>query len=343
MPDPTQEMRYILGPYNNLLATEGAQNQSFVWGNELLMAEGEKPFCYLNDHLGSPVRLIGGGQDEALAFDEFGVPLVGAQNTRSFSQPFGFTGYQTDDVSGLYFAQARYYEPHTSRMIAEDSYWKFRNPHNSPAPDINAITQSANVYAYCMNNSLRFIDPSGLDVWLIHGTFSDSSTWTDDFKTDVGGIFNQPVHTPDWSGKNSNGARQNAAQDIANSIINQYDRNNPTPIHLAGHSHGGNVAILVSNLLEKEGIRVDTLVTIGTPVREYQLNYITTIGPPGSSPLTNVKQHINVYNRGDGVQVIGGSIWKGGEAGRTFLDAINVEVIPEKMYKRIYNHSFMYA
>jgi len=61
MPDPTREMRYILDltrPYNNLLATEGAQNQSFVWGNELLMAEGEKPFGYLQDHLGSPIRLI---------------------------------------------------------------------------------------------------------------------------------------------------------------------------------------------------------------------------------------------------------------------------------------------
>ena len=61
MPDPTQEIRYILDltrPYDNLLATEGSQNQSFVWGNELLMAEGEKPFGYLQDHLGSPIRLI---------------------------------------------------------------------------------------------------------------------------------------------------------------------------------------------------------------------------------------------------------------------------------------------
>ena len=61
MPDPTREMRYILDltrPYDNLLMTEGSQNQSFVWGNELLSASGESSFSYLQDYLGSPIRLI---------------------------------------------------------------------------------------------------------------------------------------------------------------------------------------------------------------------------------------------------------------------------------------------
>jgi hypothetical protein len=44
--DPYSEVRYILDitlPYNNLLMTQGAQNQSFVWGAELLEAKGDTP------------------------------------------------------------------------------------------------------------------------------------------------------------------------------------------------------------------------------------------------------------------------------------------------------------
>ncbi|QDS38133.1 hypothetical protein [Brevibacillus brevis] len=65
-------------------------------------------------------------------------------------------------------------------------------------------------------------------------------------------------------------------------------------MRLIGHSHGGNVSILAANVLEHEGIQVETLVTIATPVREleYYLEY-----PVG--------QHLHVYNERDAVQVNG--------------------------------------
>ncbi|RXZ81566.1 hypothetical protein EBB07_14700 [Paenibacillaceae bacterium] len=43
------------------------------------------------------------------------------------------------------------------------------------------------------------------------------------------------------------------------------------PIRLVGHSHGGNVAIMITNMLAKRGMDIETLITIETPVREYQL------------------------------------------------------------------------
>jgi len=81
-PDPCREIRYISDitlPYNNLLMTEGLQNQSFIWGNELLEAEGVDHFYYLQDHLDSPIRLIDGKNapnsgDTPLAYSEFGAP-----------------------------------------------------------------------------------------------------------------------------------------------------------------------------------------------------------------------------------------------------------------------------
>ena len=109
-----------------------------------------------------------------------------------------------------------------------------------------------------------------------------------------------------------------------------------TPIRFVGYSHGGNIAILAANILHQQhGIPVETLITIGTPVREYQL----LSGAVG--------QHINVYNTRDAVQVIGGGrgcvfagmsvgMWRTTPvlvpAGRTFTGAENVRVtVPDGM------------
>ena len=145
MPDPTKEMRYILDltrPYDNLLATEGNRNQKFIWGNELLSASGESSFHYLQDHLGSPIRLMGESESDTLAYDEFGVPLVGAG--KNIHQPFGFTGYQMDEVSGLYYAQARYFSAENARFISEDY-----------------VRDGVNWYVHCENNSIAYYDPDG--------------------------------------------------------------------------------------------------------------------------------------------------------------------------------------
>ena len=134
--------RYILDrtlPYDNLLMTEGAQSQSFTWGNELIAADD---MLYLQDHLGSPIRLIHNWQTP-LAYDAFGVMTVGM--TPNVRQPFGFTGYEVDSVSGLSYAQARYYSPEQGRFTAEDT-----------------AHDGTNWYGYCHANPLRFVDKDGL-------------------------------------------------------------------------------------------------------------------------------------------------------------------------------------
>jgi len=195
MPDPCKEVRYVLDmtlPYDNLLMTKGMQeNQRFVWGNTLLSADlsidndnnnannangngGFGGFHYLQDHLGSPIRLVGGGDgnDASMAYDEFGVPEVQAgQKTQGYNNPFGFTGYQVDDVAGLYYAQARYYDPQALRMMSEDTHWHTGNmvfgdnvaktPYGARLPNNEAIMARANLYAYCINQPMVFADKDG--------------------------------------------------------------------------------------------------------------------------------------------------------------------------------------
>jgi RHS repeat-associated protein len=62
-----------------------------------------------------------------------------------------FTG-QRLDATGLYYYNARYYDATIGRFISPDSI--IPHPYNP---------QSFNRYSYCLNNPLKYIDPSGHD------------------------------------------------------------------------------------------------------------------------------------------------------------------------------------
>jgi RHS repeat-associated protein len=64
-----------------------------------------------------------------------------------------FTGQRLDDT-GLYFYNARYYDATIGRFISADPVVPdYTNP------------QSLNRYAYCLNNPLKYIDPTGHSWW----------------------------------------------------------------------------------------------------------------------------------------------------------------------------------
>ena len=232
------------------------------------------------------------------------------------------------------YLRARYYDPSVGRFISEDSHWNTHNmiygDNNSSVPDILAIRQSSNLYSAFLNNPIRYTDPTGLAVWLVHGTFNgtdnhdlwvSSDFWSQATQDYVAGLFNEPLYAEAWSGGNSTAARTAGAEGLRDMVMAYLADNPGEPIRLVGHSHGGNVAIEAANLLAAAGVTVETLITIATPVRgDYQLN------------AGAVNQHINVYNKLDTVQVNGGNdrvIWGLGEqgtAGRTFDGATNVNI-----------------
>ena len=162
---PSYEENYILDrtkAYNNLLQNKtikiGSQAiQSYVWDfNVAYMEEGEKEFTYLQDELGSTIRLLeqGGESQVIYGYGEFGEDTY---NTQGQIQPFGYTGYRYDNVANTYFAQAREYVPGVGRFAGED--WikgKIYYP------------QTINVYLYCLANSLKFYDPTGLDCYVFY-------------------------------------------------------------------------------------------------------------------------------------------------------------------------------
>ena len=155
---PSYEESYILDrtkAYHNLLQNKttkrGSQAiQSYIWDfNVAYMEEGEKEFTYLQDELGSTIRLLeqGGESQVVYGYDEFGEDTY---NTQGQIQPFGYTGYRYDNVADTYFAQAREYMPGVGRFAGED--W-IKGSIEQPF--------SLNQYGYCFGNPEKFVDLDG--------------------------------------------------------------------------------------------------------------------------------------------------------------------------------------
>ena len=73
--------------------------------------------------------------------------------------PYRYRGYIYDNETGLYYLQSRYYDPITGRFINADSFCDTKTC--SPL--------SVNMFVYCGNNFLNYIDNSG---------HSASAIWT---------------------------------------------------------------------------------------------------------------------------------------------------------------------
>ena len=127
-----------------------------------------------NGH-GDVVSLVKNGiVAQTYDYDAYGVEKNPNEND---TNPFRYCGEYQDLCSGLIYLRNRYYDPSIGRFISEDTHW---NPNNMiygdkeykvgeiKIPDMNAIMQSSNLYAYCMNNPVKYVDPSGeVADWVI--------------------------------------------------------------------------------------------------------------------------------------------------------------------------------
>lgn len=154
--------------YHNLLQrTEGNNTHTYLCDGNItgVIENGENLLYYLQDDMGSPVRLLDdlGEVREMNGYDEFGKALYSDQKSY---QPFSYTGYQFDSVSDTLFAQAREYVPQLGRFISKDTHWHpgnmiYGDDSNNSIPDPLAIAQSNNSYRYALNSPLIYVDLNG--------------------------------------------------------------------------------------------------------------------------------------------------------------------------------------
>ena len=136
--------------YNLLERTEESQSQRYFWdGNVAAYEENGERNYYLQDELGSPLRIedSAGTIKESYGYGAFGEDLYQNQGEM---QPFGYTGYQRDEIAGTYYAQAREYLAESGRFAGQDLIAGFLD-----------MPFSMNRYSYCFNTPMLLVDLGG--------------------------------------------------------------------------------------------------------------------------------------------------------------------------------------
>ena len=76
-------------------------------------------------------------------------------STTATKNPFRYRGYYYDQDLQLYYLNSRYYDGYTGRFISPDSLEYL---------GANGDLNSYNLYAYCSNNPVNYVDPSGHSI-----------------------------------------------------------------------------------------------------------------------------------------------------------------------------------
>jgi len=153
------EQRYENGQINNTYCIDGAA------GTEALYMEhtqtGVKTYCIETDHLGSITGLYNqnGTKVFSASYDVWGRRTVGSG---SITFDRGFTGHEHLDQLGLIDMNGRMYDPLLGRFLSPDPFVQ------SPSDP-----QNYNRYSYCLNNPLKYTDPSGDIFGTFFGLISD--------------------------------------------------------------------------------------------------------------------------------------------------------------------------
>ena len=153
--------------------TGGNATIDFVYDESnqpLAMKYNGKVYYYVLNAQGDVVRIVDGSRNvvASYSYDPWG-KLLSSSGTLANVNPLRSRGYYYDSETGFYYLQSRYYDPEIGRFINADSY---------ASTDATGLL-STNMFAYCENNPVMRVDPTGELFWDILDVFMAALSWDD--------------------------------------------------------------------------------------------------------------------------------------------------------------------
>ena len=154
--DGTTVVKYLYDGDHCLAEYDGNNNllRKYIYGpavdEPISMIDVElasATYYYHFDGLGSVIALSDADGTTAVLY-EYSVYGQVAASDPNHPNRFLFTGREFDKETGLYYYRARYYNPEIGRFLQTDSV---------------GYGAGMNLYRYCLNNPLNWIDPFGFD------------------------------------------------------------------------------------------------------------------------------------------------------------------------------------
>jgi RHS repeat-associated protein len=193
-------INYIAG---GLIETDDAGNVITAY-KSICFTQGGVNYYPVHDNRGSVIKIVDGSGNvtASYTYDDYG--MIIDNSNPSFDNRFFFCGCEYDAETGLYLMGARYYDPEVGRFIT---------------PDPIGAMGGLNLYAYCKNDPINFIDPSGLKLIVIISEadgdfdwlFGSHSLLIIDKEEEYGFITNNVLYDP--SGSYNPGGRRPAGGD----------------------------------------------------------------------------------------------------------------------------------
>jgi RHS repeat-associated protein len=141
------------------IATGAIKSYVYAFGQHLARVDGKigdpnaKKYFYHTDQLGS-IKAVTDQTGQVVRKTDYYAFGTQFDQEGGFDEDHGFTGKEYDSAIGLYYYNARWYDPELGRFISAD-----------PALDPN----NPNLYSYCGNSPTGRIDPDGQFWHLIIG------------------------------------------------------------------------------------------------------------------------------------------------------------------------------
>ena len=195
-PDRFDGMPPVYEPEKIMVASLGSIRGLLVQSVVGQTAEEQKVYFFINDHLGTPQKLLNETADVVWSADykPFGEADV---NVNAFENGFRFPGQSLDSETGLHYNYHRYYDSKIGRYLRADPI---------------GLLGGTNLFLYANTNPINFIDPDGLNVlprlrniYLQYAPVIYEYAYfiIEDVKTGAYGVVNAAEDTAIWAYENT--------------------------------------------------------------------------------------------------------------------------------------------